>query len=110
MDPFEDLSDEDIRTSIRNANGARPSLFVPEGCFEILVRRQIASLEQLGLQCVDFVYDELNRITSMCETPDILRFGELRDAIVDVVNGLLRSRLDVTMRYILVISYLQFNF
>lgn len=100
LNPFEDLSDEDIRTSIRNANGARPSLFVPEGSFEILVRRQIASLEQLGLQCVDFVYDELNRITSMCETPEILRFGELRDQIVDVVHALTRSRLNVTMTMI----------
>lgn len=38
IDPFEILSDEDIRTAIKNANGLRPSLFVPEGAFENLVR------------------------------------------------------------------------
>jgi dynamin 1-like protein len=38
IDPFEKLTDSDIMTAIRNANGLRPSLFVPEGAFEVLVR------------------------------------------------------------------------
>lgn len=38
MNPFDILTDDDIRTAIKNANGIRPSLFVPEGAFEILVR------------------------------------------------------------------------
>ena len=29
LDPFEGLDDEDIRIAIANANGPRPSLFVP---------------------------------------------------------------------------------
>ncbi|RYY80546.1 hypothetical protein EON63_16715 [archaeon] len=42
LDPFEGLEDEDIRTAIANANGTRPSLFVPEISFDLLVKRQIA--------------------------------------------------------------------
>ena len=38
MNPFDILSDEDIRVAIKNANGMKPSLFVPEGAFEILVK------------------------------------------------------------------------
>ena len=30
IDPFDSLSDNDIRTAIRNACGLKPSLFVPE--------------------------------------------------------------------------------
>ena len=41
---------QDIRTAIYNANGTRPSLFVPEMSFDLLVRKQIARLEQPGLQ------------------------------------------------------------
>jgi Dynamin central region len=41
---------QDIRTAICNANGTRPSLFVPEMSFDLLVRKQIARLEQPGLQ------------------------------------------------------------
>ena len=35
VDPFEGLSDDDIRTAIRNAMGPRSSLFVPEVSFEL---------------------------------------------------------------------------
>lgn len=38
MNPFDTLSDEDIRTAIKNANGIKPSLFVPESAFALLVR------------------------------------------------------------------------
>jgi len=39
IDPFDQLSDDDIRTAIKTSNGIRPSLFVPEGAFENLVRQ-----------------------------------------------------------------------
>lgn len=61
IDPFDGLSDEEIRTAICNANGTRPALFVPEISFDLLVKRQISRLEQPGLQCVDLVFDELLR-------------------------------------------------
>lgn len=62
------LSDDDIRTAIRNATGPRPALFVPEVSFELLVRRQIAQLEIPGLQCVEMVFDELNLLTTKSAT------------------------------------------
>ncbi len=48
MDTFDDLSDDDIRTAIANANGAKPSLFVPQSAFELLVKRQISRLKLPG--------------------------------------------------------------
>lgn len=39
--PFDGLTDEEIRTTICNANGTRPALFVPEISFDILVKRQV---------------------------------------------------------------------
>jgi dynamin 1-like protein len=48
MEPLGDLTDEDIRTAIANANGTRPSLFVPEISFDLLVRKQISRLEAPG--------------------------------------------------------------
>lgn len=50
IDPFEGLTDQDIRTAIYNANGTRPSLFVPEMSFDLLVRKQIARLEQARIR------------------------------------------------------------
>jgi dynamin 1-like protein len=67
MDPFDGLDDDDIRTAIANASGPRPSLFVSEFSFDLLVRRQIAKLEQPGLQCVDLVFDEMQRMAYQAE-------------------------------------------
>lgn len=36
IDPFEHLSDADIKISISNASSLRPNLFVPELAFEVL--------------------------------------------------------------------------
>ena len=53
MDPFDGLTDADIVTAIRNSTGARLPLFVPEGSFDLLVKRQIKKLE--SLVCIDGV-------------------------------------------------------
>ena len=88
--PFDGLSDEEIRTTICNANGTRPALFVPEISFDILVKRQISRLEQPGIQCVDLVYEELQRIASQSEPTELTRFPNLRDRMVEVVSSLLK--------------------
>ncbi len=44
------LTPMDILTAIRNANGPRPALFVPEVSFELLVKRQIRRLEEPSLR------------------------------------------------------------
>ena len=92
MNPFEGLEDVDIRTAIANANGARgPSLFIPEAAFELLVRKQIERLREPGLQCIDYVFEELQRMAYYADSPEISRFPHLRDKIYEVVNRLLRQ-------------------
>jgi len=93
---FDGLSDEEIRTTICNAHGTRPALFVPEVSFDILIRRQIARLEQPGVQCVELVYEELQRIASQSEPPELTRFPILRDRMVEVVNSLLKRCMEPT--------------
>ena len=38
MDPFDIIKDDDIRIAIKNANGLKSSLFIPEVAFENLIR------------------------------------------------------------------------
>jgi dynamin 1-like protein len=88
--PFDGLTDDEIRTTIMNANGTRRALFVPEISFDILVRRQIARLEQPGIQCVDLVYEELQRIAAQSEPKELTRFPNLKERMVEVVSNLLK--------------------
>jgi dynamin 1-like protein len=76
-DARSELSDEDIRTAIKNSGGVRGSLLIPDAPFELLVRRAIARLLTPCLQCKDFVHAELLRIAAQCTPPDITRFPRL---------------------------------
>ena len=98
IDPLEGLKRTDILHAISNAMGPRPALFVSEMAFELLVKRQIRLLLQPSLQCVELVYEELQRIIQYClsHLRDFQRFPILRERMNAVVMGLIRERLPVT--------------
>ena len=93
---FDGLTDDEIRTTIVNASGTRRAVFVPEISFDILIRRQIARLEQPGIQCVDLVYEELQRIATQSEPKELTRFPYLKDRMVEVVCNLLKRCMSPT--------------
>jgi dynamin 1-like protein len=119
IDATQDLGDQDIRTAIRNSTGPRPSLFVPEVAFDLLVKPQIKLLEKPSLRCVELVYEELVKICHNCAntvglslpqatkhlvlTPsrlqELQRFPRLHSHIVEAVSELLRERLGPTSSY-----------
>jgi replication fork clamp-binding protein CrfC len=66
IDATHNLDNQDIRTAIRNSTGPRPSLFVPEVAFDLLVKPQIKLLEAPSLRCVELVYEELVKICHNC--------------------------------------------
>jgi dynamin 1-like protein len=90
LNPLDGLSQNDIRTALRNATGPRNSLFVPEAAFELLVKRQVARLLEPSLQCIDLVFEELQRIVSQLEAKELSRFSVLRERVLSVVNQLLQ--------------------
>ncbi|KAF9511227.1 hypothetical protein BS47DRAFT_1299223 [Hydnum rufescens UP504] len=99
IDSTGNLSTQDIRTAIRNSTGPRPSLFVPEVAFDLLVKPQIKLLEAPSLRCVEMVYEELVKICHNCTSPELQRFPRLHAQIIEVVSELLRERLGPTSEY-----------
>ena len=78
IDSTASLTTQDIRTAIRNSTGPRPSLFVPEAAFDLLVKPQIKLLEAPSLRCVELVYEELVKICHNCtSTVSLLSFFQL---------------------------------
>ncbi|THH29282.1 hypothetical protein EUX98_g4900 [Antrodiella citrinella] len=99
IDATHNLENQDIRTAIRNSTGPRPSLFVPEIAFDLLVKPQIKLLEAPSVRCVELVYEELVKICHNCTSPDLQRFPKLHAQLVEVVSELLRERLGPTTEY-----------
>ena len=87
-----------MRNAIRNASGPRPALFVPEACFEVLVKRQIAKLEAPAQKCADLVFEELQRMILRIEADrkEFRRFPNLATRIVEVAGELIKERLAPT--------------
>eukprot|EP00916_Digyalum_oweni_P024068 GHVL01039825.1.p1 GENE.GHVL01039825.1~~GHVL01039825.1.p1 ORF type:complete len:586 (+),score=61.10 GHVL01039825.1:47-1804(+) len=96
FDPLSGLPDAEIRTTIRNSTGPQGSLFVPEGAFELLVRKQIRKMEAPALQCVDQVYEELQSILEQCELPEMQRYPVIREKFNEVASDTLKHSLQPT--------------
>ncbi|TGZ80102.1 hypothetical protein EX30DRAFT_320750 [Ascodesmis nigricans] len=100
IDPTSNLSVMDIRTAIRNSTGPRPSLFVPELAFDLLVKPQIRLLEPPAHRCVELVYEELIKICHTCGNTELSRFPRLQAKLIEVVSNLLRERLGPCSQYV----------
>jgi len=100
IDPNMNLAISDIRTAIRNSTGPRPSLFVPELAFDLLVKPQIKLLEVPSQRCVELVYEELIKIGHTCGSNELSRYPRLQGKLIEVVSNLLRERLGPTSGYV----------
>ena len=100
IDPTVNLSVLDIRTAIRNSTGPRPSLFVPEMAFDLLVKPQIKLLDVPAQRCVELVYEELIKICHTCGSVELSRFPRLQGKLIEVVSDLLRERLGPCSQYV----------
>ncbi|PHH91267.1 hypothetical protein CDD83_1129 [Cordyceps sp. RAO-2017] len=100
IDPTSNLSALDIRTAIRNSTGPRPSLFVPEMAFDLLVKPQIKMLEIPSQRCVELVYEELIKICHTCGSTELSRFPRLQAKLIETVSDLLRERLGPASSYV----------
>ncbi|AET41556.1 dynamin-related GTPase DNM1 Ecym_8274 [Eremothecium cymbalariae DBVPG len=100
INPTSTLTVTDIRTAIRNSTGPRPSLFVPELAFDLLVKPQIKLLLDPSQRCVELVYEELMKICHNCGTPALARYPRLQSKLIEVVSDLLRERLGPTRSYV----------
>jgi dynamin 1-like protein len=100
IDPFDQLSDDDIRTAIKNSNGLRPSLFIPEQAFEVLVKQQISRLSYPSLYCVKKVHEELKKIVDFININEISRYNKLEIKIKIVMNNVLDKLLEPTNQMI----------
>jgi len=100
VDPTVNLSVLDIRTAIRNSTGPRPSLFVPELAFDLLVKPQIKLLEIPSQRCVELVYEELIKICHTCGSTELTRYPRLQGKLIEVVSDLLREQLGPCSSYV----------
>lgn len=100
LHPLKTLTDDDIRTCIKNTSALMPSLFVQEKAFIVLMKQQIARCQEPALQCAEHCYTELRDIVSTISLPELDRYKKLHFAVMDVMNNLLSEYLQPTTQMI----------
>ncbi|KAJ1660726.1 Dynamin- GTPase protein [Dispira simplex] len=100
INPCASLTNHDIRMAIRNSTGPRPSLFVPELAFELLVKPQIKCLEPPSQRCVQLAYEELMKVCQSCGSNELRKYPKLFAKFIEVVSDLLRERVAPTSIYV----------
>eukprot|EP00828_Plagiopyla_frontata_P019822 TRINITY_DN2533_c0_g1_i6.p1 TRINITY_DN2533_c0_g1~~TRINITY_DN2533_c0_g1_i6.p1 ORF type:complete len:579 (-),score=112.53 TRINITY_DN2533_c0_g1_i6:168-1904(-) len=100
IDPFDQISDEEIRVAISNSNGIQPSLFIPEGAFQNLLKQQLMRLQPLSIQCSQLIFDELRRLIYQINIPEIQRFEIFNAEIYNVMDQVLTKCLKPTQEMI----------
>lgn len=100
IDPFYNLNENKIRIAIANANGIRPSLFIPEFSFINLIKQQISLLESPGLDCLEKVMEEITNIINDLFIPELNRFPKLKAKIIENSLNLLKECYDPTYKMI----------
>lgn len=98
LNPFDTLTDNDIRIAIKNASGSKPALFIPEIAFELLVKKQIERLLPASLELVDLVYHELICVIQQCQSllPQVQRFPAVKHGINTTITNMLHQRVEPT--------------
>ena len=90
ISPVKDLTDDQIRMAVYNSQGNHTMLFPSQQAFEALLQDQIKRLEDPCMRCVEFVYDELVRISDQC-AQKCDRYPNLRRELFKVTVDLLQS-------------------
>ena len=85
--PLEGLSRIEVLTAMKNSTGPRSTIFVSELSFELLVKKQIARLEEPSIRCVELVHEELERIIQTCMSKELRRFPRLVEQLKEAVSG-----------------------
>eukprot|EP00656_Telonema_subtile_P053169 TRINITY_DN761_c0_g1_i1.p1 TRINITY_DN761_c0_g1~~TRINITY_DN761_c0_g1_i1.p1 ORF type:complete len:782 (+),score=241.73 TRINITY_DN761_c0_g1_i1:134-2479(+) len=81
---------------LQNVQGVTRNIFAPERLFEVLVRSQTEKYREPAKACARHVHDELNNIINDLPSPELNRFVNLRENVVQVISSMLQSRLSAS--------------
>lgn len=92
IDPFLDLTNENVANVLLNTAGVNTSAFVNEKALQQIVSRQLKNLVEPSLYCVDSVRNEMLKILDSIDVKlldTLKRFPELnRDVSYNFISGL----------------------
>jgi len=94
------VMNKDLPTMLQNVQGIQRNIFVPDKVFFNLVHNQTEKFRDPSRQCARHVHDELNNLINELPSPELQRFVNLKEHVVQVMAQMLHSRLQNTTEMI----------
>ena len=91
LNPFDGLSEQDVRTAILNSQGIRSAYMVPQDALEILIRVQIHKLRQPCLNVLQEILDISKEFMRKIALPEYMIFPNLHQHLLHVVDEVLEA-------------------
>ena len=89
LNPFQDLSDNDLSVAIRNVSGLSASLVISDKAFEVLMKKQIQKLVKPCFECVMMIFNELKFILNNIKVQELEFLFRAREAVLRVALDIL---------------------
>lgn len=91
IDPFECLSEQDIRTAILNSQGIHSGYLVPQEALEILIKFQIKKLLPPSLEILKEILEISKGFLRKISIPEYRIFPNLQQNLLNIVDGVLEQ-------------------
>lgn len=91
IDPFDAVSDQDIRTAILNSQGIKSNYLIPQDALEILIRVQIKKLLSPSLKALETILDYMKSFIREVTLPEYQVYPNLQNSILYIAQGVLES-------------------
>ncbi|XP_055332808.1 dynamin-1-like protein [Paramacrobiotus metropolitanus] len=99
VEALDGLELKNIVLTLRGAAGLYPPLTVPDMAFRTLAKDQIGHMLQPCLECVDLVYEEMQRIIQRCGKEiqrEFQKYPKFCDSVLRVVNEFIKQQAEST--------------
>jgi dynamin 1-like protein len=91
LDPFESVTEQDIRTAILNARGVKSTFLIPQEALELLIRVQIKKLEIPSQQAAEDVLELLKSFVHEIEICEYKVYPNLKPMFLHIVEKVLEQ-------------------
>ena len=100
INPFENMTEQDIRTAIINSTGIRANYLIPQEALEFLIKMQIRKLKEPSIQALNQVLEYLKKFASQISIPEYIVFENLKFYFTKYCTELLENCFEPAAKFI----------
>lgn len=100
IDPFENMTEQDIRTAIINSKGIKSNFLIPQEALEFLIKLQIKKLKEPSINALQKVLEFAKKFVAQIQLPEYTVYDNLKFYFVKFSTELLDNCSEPAAKFI----------